>query len=321
MKFIAIDFETANAKRTSACALGLAKIVDGKIVNSHSYLIKPYPFRFDPMNTMINGISEEDVAHSPTFGELWPQISDELEGELIVAHNAAFDISVLRKTLEHYNIPLPNSDILCTYRLSQKLFPDLGCYSLDYVCDSFGIKFWHHHAKSDAEACANILLKSLEKFNINDFPKFIDTFKLSLGHIDNQNYVPFRTSDYYYTYHHYPNAKDFQNIENDYVDDDFANKNFVFTGTLSTMQRSKAMEIVATGGGVPQDGITKSTNYLVAGIQDMNRIKDGMSKKMKKAIEYKRSGQDIEIIGEDQFLSMIDEELFKRCGFDITEKA
>ena len=321
MNFIAIDFETANANRTSACALGITSVENGKIVGSRSFLIKPYPFWFDAMNTMIHGISESEVINSPTFDELWSQISKEFEGKLIVAHNASFDISVLRRTLEHYDLPLPTSDILCTYRLSQKLFPDLGCYRLDYVSDYFGIDLCHHLAKSDANACAEILLKSLEKFQINDIAELIDTYELSLGHIDDQTYCPFRTSKLYYNYHCYPKAKDFQNIDSDYIDDDFVNKKFVFTGTLSTMQRAKAMEIVAAGGGVPQDNVTKSTNYLVAGIQDMNVIKNGMSSKMRKAIEYKKCGQEIEIIGEDQFLSMIDEELFKRCDFDITENA
>lgn len=308
MDFIAIDFETANAKRTSACSIGITVVKNNEIVSSEEYLIKPYPFYFDTMNTAIHGIRKEDVEDAPTFAELWEKISSMIDNQIIVAHNSSFDISVLMRTLDYYNIPYPNIDILCTYRISRLLHPDFPCYRLDFLSEHFNIPLCHHNACSDSVACANLLLKYLKEHNVtnrNDISAILGT---DFGHVDKNTYYPCRHR--FVDFHKYRvQAKEFQNVEITHYDDDFKDKNFVFTGTLLSMSRAKAMEIVASGGGHPQDAVTKKTDYLVVGIQDLKIVKNGQSTKMKRAYELKSKGSSIEVIGEEQFVSMIDEEL------------
>lgn len=309
MDFVVIDFETANAKRTSACSLGITIVENNQIVSSTEYLIKPYPFVFDPMNVMIHGITEKKVKNAPTFDVLWQEISYLFENKIVVAHNTSFDISVLSRTLEHYNMPLPKFDFLCTYRISQFLYPDFPCYRLDFLSECFKIEFCHHNACSDSIACANLLLKYIEEHNVTNQDDICSAFGTDFGHIEQESYYPCRHHSVTIRKKHYLNAKEFQNIETTHLDDDFKDKNFVFTGTLLSMPRSKAFEIVARGGGCPQDRVTKKTDYLVVGIQDIKKTTNGQSGKMRKAAEYKISGSNIEVIGEEQFINMIDEEL------------
>lgn len=76
MNFVAIDFETANEKRASACSLGLVVVKNSQIVDKRYYLIKPKELRFAPMNTRIHGLRATDVKNEKEFNELWPEIKD-----------------------------------------------------------------------------------------------------------------------------------------------------------------------------------------------------------------------------------------------------
>lgn len=100
MNFTAIDFETANEKRNSACSLGITRVENNKIVDRKYFLIKPPEMRFVPQNIWIHNIYPEDVENADTFDKIWPKIKDYFEEELVIAHNASFDMSVLRNLLE-----------------------------------------------------------------------------------------------------------------------------------------------------------------------------------------------------------------------------
>ena len=92
--FVALDFETADYYPDSACALGLVRVENHQIVARAYSLIKPPRRRF--VFTYLHGITWEDVANQPNFGELWPSYSPLLEGiDSLAAHNASFDRSVL----------------------------------------------------------------------------------------------------------------------------------------------------------------------------------------------------------------------------------
>ena len=160
MNFTAIDFETANAKRTSACSIGLVKVENGVIVAEKSFLIKPQPNFFYASFIDIHHITQAMVKDAPLFGELWPDIREMIEDtELLVAHNASFDMSVLRACLELEMIRSYLPPHLCTVRLSKQHLPFLYNHKLNTVCEYFDIELDHHEALSDARGCANILLR------------------------------------------------------------------------------------------------------------------------------------------------------------------
>ncbi len=160
LNFTSIDFETANNSRTSACSIGLVKVENGQIVAEKSCLIKPQPNFFISRFIDIHHITPAMVADAPLFGELWPDIRELIEdSEALIAHNAPFDMGVLRACLEMEMIRSYLPPHFCTVRLSKKYLPFLINHKLNTVSDYFGIELDHHEALSDARACAKILLE------------------------------------------------------------------------------------------------------------------------------------------------------------------
>ena len=154
--FVAIDFETADFGRDSACAVGVVRAEGGRIVERRSFLIRPPRPHFH--FTHIHGITWTQVSREPSFGELWPRIRPILEGAgFLAAHNASFDRSVLRTCLETSGLKPPGFPFLCTMRLARRTWA-IRPTRLPDVCRRLGIRLNHHDALSDAEACARIVL-------------------------------------------------------------------------------------------------------------------------------------------------------------------
>lgn len=164
MNFIAIDFETANRQKHSACSLALSVVENNKIVDEYYSLIKPETW-FDRMNVQIHGISEEDVKDSPKFPELWENISGYFsEDHVIAAHNMPFDKRILQGTLGYYGLAQPKFKTLCTVQTSRRLLKHLPNHKLNTVADYYGIPLNHHHALDDANASAKILINQMNEF-------------------------------------------------------------------------------------------------------------------------------------------------------------
>ena len=154
--FVAIDFETANHQKDSACAVGLAKGRNGRVEVVQSFLIRPPDPRF--VFTDIHGLGWEDVCDAPTFSELWPMLHAWIDcAEFITSHNAPFDRSVLQACCTAYDVRPPRSPFTCTVQLARSQW---GIYPtrLPDVCRRLRIPLRHHDAGSDAEACARIVL-------------------------------------------------------------------------------------------------------------------------------------------------------------------
>ena len=163
MNFIAIDFETADYKRDSACALGIVKVKDNVITERKHFLIRPPRKEF--VFSYLHGIGWEDVKDKPTFGELWPRIKHYFENsDFVAAHNASFDKSVLKACCENIGAQLPEVEFKCTVKISRELW-DIYPTKLNNVCDHFGIELDHHNVVSDTDACAQIMIKAMNETN------------------------------------------------------------------------------------------------------------------------------------------------------------
>lgn len=158
--FTAIDFETANYRRTSACSIGLVKVENGEIVAEKCCFIKPQPNYFIPSFIDIHHITPDMVTDAPLFGELWPDIREFIEdSEALVAHNATFDMSVLKACLEMEMIRSYLPPSVCTVKLSRQHLKFLINHKLNTVCEYFNIELDHHEALSDARGAARIILE------------------------------------------------------------------------------------------------------------------------------------------------------------------
>lgn len=152
--FVAIDFETANYDRDSACAIAAVKVSSGKIVKSRYRLIRPpHP---DFVFTYLHKIAWEHVKGEPDFSGVWPEIAELIDpSDLILAHNVSFDRGVLARSCDRYGLPFPSNEFGCTVRLARAVW-DIRPTTLDAVCRHLGIELQHHQAESDALACAKI---------------------------------------------------------------------------------------------------------------------------------------------------------------------
>lgn len=160
-RFIVFDVETPNCRNDRMSAIGITAVEDGFITDEYYTLVDPET-HFDYFNTQLTGISEETVWDAPAFPEIWQSIEPLMSSGLLVAHNAVFDLGVLKKCLQWYGIEWkPYARYLCTVQMGRRLLPGIS-HKLDALCDYYGIYLDHHHAASDSRAAAEILIQYMD---------------------------------------------------------------------------------------------------------------------------------------------------------------
>lgn len=173
-RFIVFDVETPNRESDRMSAIGITVIDENKIVDEYYSLVDPET-RFDYFNIQLTGISEKTVKGSPTFPDIWTKVEPYMSSGILVAHNAVFDMGVLKRCLNGYSIKWKESArYLCTVQIGRKLLPGMS-HKLNVICDHYGIDLNHHHAASDSRACAEILLRYIQSGA--DISSYIRTYK------------------------------------------------------------------------------------------------------------------------------------------------
>lgn len=170
LDFTAIDFETANSSSASACAVGLARVREGRVVATAGWLIQPPPGhdRFFELNIGIHGIRPDDVATAPTWVDQLDALTAFVGDDVLVAHNAGFDMRVLRSACEATDAPCPPYRYICSLQASRKTY-DLDSYRLPSVAAAAGfLDFAHHDATADALACAHIMIDTALRAGADD---------------------------------------------------------------------------------------------------------------------------------------------------------
>ena len=175
-RYIAFDVETPNRYNNRMSAIGIAVIEDGQIVDTFYSLVDPEQ-PFDWFNSVLTGINEETVFDAPSFPQVWEQIEPIMSSGILVAHNASFDMGVLRKCLDSYEIEWkPYVKGICTVTMGRSILPGIS-HKLNDLCEYYGICLNHHQADSDSQACAEILLRYIE--NGADPAKYIRTYRMA----------------------------------------------------------------------------------------------------------------------------------------------
>jgi DNA polymerase-3 subunit epsilon len=313
MKFICLDVETANMWSGSICQVGMSIVENSNIIETKSWLVNPDSF-FDDFNTGIHGITAEMVKGSPKINELWHDISRYFNDEyFIVAHNAKFDILALNKALNPFcdELEFPALVFVCSMAMARRTWQNEPSYSLQSLCAKFGIEYGNHDAGADAKSCAELTIKIFQEKNIDmsmqvkeyeDVLLLENKLQVYFGCLNQEGFL-----NSVCKHIQKPSLKTIiGNAERNDPDSLFYQKKVVFTGTLSSMTRTEAMQQIADIGGYPEKGVTSTTNILVIGQQDYKIDgESGMSSKQKKAIEMKEKGFDIEILSEEDFLQNI----------------
>ena len=179
LDFTAIDFETANPSNASACAVGLVKVRGGEVVAQTGWLIQPpVPHdRFFELNMRIHGITAEDVVGAPTWTAQLPDIAAFVGGDVLVAHNAGFDMAVIKRACEATGDVTPAYRYACSLQVARRVY-QLESYRLPFVAAEAGFgEFAHHNATADALACAHVMIDAARRLGADD----VDALALGAG--------------------------------------------------------------------------------------------------------------------------------------------
>ncbi|GEL93699.1 exonuclease domain-containing protein [Cellulomonas composti] len=293
LNFTSIDFETANSTRSSVCAVGMARVRDGRVVETYRRLVCPPQGAYAFTNTWIHGIGPEDVVAAPTWDDLLPEVVAFIGADVLVAHNASFDGSVFSRASQECGCAVSGLTFVCTLRLARALLA-LGSYSLPFVAHELGLPaFDHHEAGADAGVAAEVAVALAARAGVDDIDDLADLGG-STGWRHGARVGAAVAS-----------VEDWVGVAAGGALDGEA---VCFTGTLRTMQRSTAQAVVAALGGRADASVTKSTSVLVAGELDPRTFRPGatMSAKLAKAFRLAGEGQAIRVMTEAEFLEFVD---------------
>lgn len=293
-----IDFETATKAYDSICSVGLVVLKDGDIVDKQHFYVQPPKNKFLPANINIHGITPETTATADLFPAVWDKIKSYFVNSYIAAHNASFDMSALKTTLDTYGIEEPHFLYFDTLHLLDAHLDYGDKRSLDDLCRKFNIPLCEHHdALCDATATARLILHHYNLCGAQNFTQYFNRL-----YFENFGAVAIKKSISFSKFKQAPTAREVTanteiNVE---TDDDFNGKTFLFTGDMTSFSREEAMQEVVKRGGIIKDGISKKIDVLV------NANPEGvLTGKVKKAMELQAEGHPIKIINEETFLKMI----------------
>lgn len=301
--WVAIDFETANSHRGSPCGVGMVGVEAGRITEILTTLIQPpakYAW-FAPFNVRLHGISESSVQGAPTWEESFQKILEFADGRPLVAHNAAFDLGVIREACAASGIVWPDIGYACSLVIARQTW-SLPSYGLPYVVEAAGSTILNHHeASADARAAADIVIGALRVHGVTTLHDLLASRKIRMGRLAAGSWSGCQST--------HGNARAPLAGANRDADPDgpFYGLTVCFTGTLLSMTRQEAHDRLADVGGQPAAGVTRKTDILVIGTQDPARLRPGddRSGKSKKAEELLTKGHGIEVISEVDFLERL----------------
>ncbi|WP_216404730.1 exonuclease domain-containing protein [Arcanobacterium phocae] len=296
--FVAIDFETANEQRRSACMIGMARFdEEGAVTDTYEALIQPHPDvnYFNPINTWVHGITPEDVADAPQWDKLTETVTAFIGDAPIVAHNMAFDGSVLSDLAQLYGTPAVENYRFCTLRLARHILADrIERKTLDNVYDYYfpGESFVHHNAVADAQACGRIFARMQIE---NSYEKLKEQCPPTT-HRSIQN-PGIRGSQ-----------TDATSLINQYGSSQaLAGEHVAITGTLKHGQRVAVQQLITAVGGICDSNLTRKTTLLVVGIPNPGAWAEGSSasKKLIKATKLREQGSPIQVLSEEEFFNRL----------------
>jgi DNA polymerase-3 subunit epsilon len=159
---VMLDFETTGLspdmgdRITEVAAL---RIVDGQVVERYVSLIN-CNVRIPSFITGLTGITQAMVDGAPPVSRVVPELLDFIGGDALSAHNASFDDKFLRAEAARLGLTPGYQSLVCSLKLSRRVFPNLASYKLGNLSGQLGIRFASaaHRAESDAEVAAQVLI-------------------------------------------------------------------------------------------------------------------------------------------------------------------
>lgn len=326
-EYICIDTETTDLTPSWGELIEIAAkhIINGHIIDSFHSLIKPESGCFTDYEatelgynsitdvpkevideyekkhlvnsfiTMLTGITGEMLLDAPKAKDVIPQFIEFCGDKLIIGHNVSFDIRFICPAAQECGVAFTN-DYIDTMRIARKVFKEKAHHRLIDVAEYCKVDYpIQHRAEEDTITtykCYEIMKSMILKEST------IDDFKSLFKRRWKENGLKEALKNMV------------ANV--DEIDDTnpFFEKVVVFTGALSAMTRKDACQIILNLGGIPEDSLTKKTNYLIVGDSGFNAsVKEGKSSKILKAEQYIEKGIDISVLAEKDFIAVVTEYL------------
>lgn len=307
--FIAIDFETANEHMNSACSLGIACVNNFEIIDQKYYLIQPPSNSYNPYNSELHGIFPDDTKDSPTFDVIWNEIETLFHDCIVVAHNARFDMTVLKSCLDTYSIALPDFQYIDSIAISNRAIADKN-YSKSLVdrANYFKIPIEsHHNALNDAIVCAQITIASVRTTNRKSLKTYCSSYRSRTTHMFSELKPIKELPSMSHKFHNIKISELTPSTPVTDISNPLYGKNVVITGDLSSLTRTSAMQKIIDVGGIVKSSVSSKTDYLIIGAQSSSVVcANSLSAKERKANELIEKGFKITILSEKEFLDLFE---------------
>jgi DNA polymerase-3 subunit epsilon len=286
-RFVAIDVETANAKRASICQIGLVVYDNRKVVDEWSTLVNPED-SFDPINVSIHGIGRRSVASAPTLPDIFAEVRARVASACIASYSD-FDRSAFFKAGQKYNLPALDGQWIDLQHVVKQAWPPeftANGWALKKVCAQLGIDLSNHHdALADARAAGSVFVHAQERTGTWSR----DWIGRTHGAATLADPTPTARAKA-------PEPNPAGRL---------GGTRIVFTGELS-IPRGAAEAQAAALGCQCSSGVSRKTNILVVGEQDLSVVgKDGLSSKQRKAAALNAAGAGIRILDGDEFIALL----------------
>ena len=304
-----LDFETMNSNTDSPCEVGISLIKDLKVQSVYSSYINPPNNFFSSKNAEIHKISKNTISEAPPFEKVYPEIKSIIQNvHIVIAHNAHFDVSVLKSTIKRCNLEQLNYAYLDSINIFKQFLGNTSV-SMDSLCDIYGINKENlHSAKYDVQALSSILLTLATNNDFNNILELIQNMKKQ--YIKFSQLTKVQNSINNFSFHKNSiKVSDINKIPIENENEQLNNKNIVFTGDFETL-KTDLMIIARKNGANIKSTVSSKTDILVEGIQDKKYIDaNGLVSKQRDARKYISAGIPIQLLNESSLLNIIEGEL------------
>ena len=288
--YTVVDTETTglDPQKNRLIEIAAIRIRGGKETARFETLIKPGR-KLSKKITEITGITDEDLRDAPMPQDALQQFMDFLQDDIIVAHNANFDVNFIYDSLQRCALPPLKNNFVDTLRLAKFVLPCMEDYKLSSLANYYQIpQPVAHRALADCETTAQLLQKLEEDIKARS----IDLTQYQKKGYSSQSKVAGITAEPGY----------------EKPDSPLYGKRCVFTGELDSMTRREAAQLVVNIGGFCTDKVSKKTDYLITGRDEYHIGENaGLGAKMSQANELIQGGAELRIITESDFLEMLAE--------------
>lgn len=283
--YTVVDTETTglDPEKDRLIEIAAIRVRGGKEVGRFETLVKPGR-KLSKKIVSITNITDEMLKDAPAPEECLPKFLEFLRDDVIVAHNANFDVDFIYESLQRFGLPPLENNFIDTLRIARYVEPDMDNYKLSTLAKEYKIpQSTAHRALADCETTMAVL-------------QHLDESAKEQG-------IDFKQIQKRTSFSKKKAADVVQNPGIEKPENSLYKKYCTFTGELDTMTRLEAMQAVVDIGGFCRDKVSKKTNYLIVGTNEYGE-KSASEKKVEELVE---GGLEIQTINESAFLKMLAE--------------